>query len=412
MVALASAPSRLELLPPVTLLIAAVLIALAWALSVVLSKFRIPEILGFLGLGFAFGAHGLNIFHFSFASTGVGTVIALAASIILYECGRGLDISRLQASWRSLLLLVTVGVCLTAGLSALAAHLAFAWDWGAAVLLGAVIAATDPAAVIPVMRQPGMPKRVSQIAQAESALNDATGAMLTVVTIRVLQSAAPTVHDTLVSFGIMGLGGIGIGVVVAAMTAWLAHSERLGELDLGAHNQQVVELITVLIAYGLATYLGSSGYMAAFAAGLVHGRTLTRAPYATQPFFSTLSFLSRLAVFVMLGATFDAAGVVVPLLPTLAFVAFFVVVVRPIAVLSSVWADRAPRWSLREILLLSWVRETGVISAALAANVAALAIPNAEAIVAKTTAVILLTIVLQGTTTGILARRLHFGAAS
>ena len=407
MVALASTTSGLELIPAVTLLIAAVVITLAWVLSVVLSRFHIPDIIGFLVLGFAFGTFGLGIFHLSFALTGVGTIIALAASVILYECGRGLDLSRLRESWRSLMLLVTIGVCITAGLSAIAAHLAFAWDWQTAVLLGVILAATDPAAVIPVMRQSGVPERISQVAQAESALNDATGAMLTVVTIRILQSAAPTIQDTLATFAIMGLGGIAIGVVIAGVTAWVAHGERFGDVDLGAHNQQVVELITVLLAYGLATYVGSSGYMAAFAAGLVHSRTVTRAGYSTKPFFSTISFLSRLAVFVMLGATFDPVKLASPLFATLAFVAAFMIIVRPIAVLSSIWADRAPKWNWREIVMLSWVRETGIIPAALAANVAALAIPNAEVIVAKTTAVILLTIVVQGSTTSILARRLR-----
>lgn len=394
-----------------TLILIAGLLTLAWILSIGSVRFRIPDVLGFLMLGVAFGAYGLRIVHVSFATPGVGTLIAVAASVILYECGRGLELDALRSSWRGLMLLVTGGVLVTSGLVAIAARAAFHWDWQTAILLGAVVSATDPAAVIPVMRQAGVAKRVSNVAQAESALNDATAAILTVVTLQIVLSGSLSVPSAISSFAVMGLGGIAIGVIIATITSWVVHSERFGALDLGAHNQQVLEFITVLLTYGIATYLGSSGYMAAFAAGLVHARTITRAAYSTQPFFSTISFFARLAIFVVLGATFNPGAAILPVLATVGFLAAFMLVVRPVAVFGSLWVDRHPPWSLKQLLMLSWVRETGVISAALAANVAALAIPNAEAILAKTTAAIVATIVVQGLTTGIVARALGVTSA-
>lgn len=389
------------------LLVVGALLALAWITSIVLARFRIPDILGFLALGMVLGSFGLGIVHVSLTGNGIGTIIALAASVLLYEGGRGLDIVHLRPAWRGLMLLVTSGVMVTAGLAAVAARLAFHWDWQTAILLGAVIAATDPAAVIPIMRQALIADRISNIAQAESALNDATGAMLTLVTIGIIRQGTLNAPAALSAFTFMGLGGIAIGIAIAALAAWIAHGERFRELDLGAHNQQVIELITVLLTYGVATYLGSSGYMAAFTAGLVHSRTITRAAYSTKPFFSTISFLSRAAIFVILGATFNPHDAAFPLLATLLFIVVFMCIIRPIAVFSSLLPDRKAKWTLRELLMLSWVRETGVIPAALAANIAVLALPNAESIVAKTAAVIFVTVVVQGLTTGSLARRLH-----
>ncbi|MBV8424684.1 MAG: cation:proton antiporter [Candidatus Eremiobacteraeota bacterium] len=394
-----------------TLLVVAGLLTLAWILSIGSIRFRVPDVLGFLVLGIVFGEFGLRVIHVNPATPVVGTIIGIAASVILYECGRGLDLEHLRASWRGLMLLVTGGVLVTSGLSAIAAHAIFGWDWQTAILLGTVLAATDPAAVIPVMRHAGVAARVSNVAQAESALNDATGAILAVVTLQIVQSGTLSVPATISSFAIMGLGGLGIGIAVAAITAWVAHGEHFGALDLGAHNQQVIELITVLLTYGIATYVGSSGYMAAFAAGVVHSRTITRAAYSTQPFFSTLSFFARLAVFVILGANFNPGAAVFPVVATIGFLLAFMLVIRPIAVFSSLWADRDPPWRLNELLMMSWVRETGVISAALAAGVAALAIPNAEAIVAKTAVVIVATVVIQGLTTGTVARALGEASA-
>jgi cell volume regulation protein A len=390
-----------------TLLVLASLLTLAWILSVALARIRVPDILGFLALGVLFGPVGLHALNVSFSQTGIGTGIAVAASVLLYEGGRGLDFAQLRPAWRGLMFLVTGGVVITAGLSAAAAHAAFAWDWQAAVLLGVVIACTDPAAVIPVMRQVRMSPRVSNFAQAESALNDATAAILTLVTIEVIRNGNVNAPAALWTLLYMGIGGIVVGVVIAAATAWIAHGDRFRELDLGAHNQQVIELITILLTYVVATHLGTSGYMAAFAAGLVHSRTVSKAPYSTQPFFSTASFLARLAVFVLLGATFDPRAAAVPVAATVAFVAVFMFVVRPLVVFGSLLPDRRPRWTIGELLMLSWVRETGVIPAALAANIAALALPNAAAIVAKTTAVIIVTVIVQGVTTGPLARRLR-----
>ncbi len=262
-----------------------------------------------------------------------------------------ISIASISASaWRSLLLLVTAGVAITAGLAAFASHVAFGWDWPTAVLFGTIIAATDPAAVIPVMRQSGVSQRISNVAQAESALNDVIGAVLTIFALAIVQG---------------------------------------GHLSPPA----AVSTVAVTLLYG-----------AAFVAGLAHRGE-------KQPVFSALTFVARFVVFFILGAALHPGVMAFPLVATVLFAATFMLVIRPAAVFMSLWADRVHRWNLRELLVLSWVRETGVISAALAANLAALAIPNADAIVAKTTAVIVATVVIQGLTTGALARALRVANA-
>jgi potassium/hydrogen antiporter len=306
---------------------------------------KIPDVLGFLLAGIVLGDEGLHVVHIPLSSQATGIVIALAASVILYECGHDLDRALLASAWRSLLLLVSAGVIITAGLAAYASHLAFGWNWQTAVLFGTIVAATDPSAVIPVMRQSGVSRRISNVAQGESALNDVIGAVLTIFALAVVQG---------------------------------------GRLSPPA----AISTAAVTLLYG-----------AAFVAGLAHRGE-------KQPVFSVLTFVARFVVFFVLGAALHPGAAAFPLLATGLFAAAFMLVIRPAAVFMSLWADRVHRWNLRELLLLSWVRETGVISAALAANLAALAVPNADSIVAKTTAVIVATVVIQGLTTGWLARAL------
>ncbi len=314
------------------------------------ARLKFPDVLGFLLAGFVLGDAGLRVIHIPLASQGSGIAIALAASVILYECGHDLDREHLGTAWRSLLLLVTLGVIITAGLAALAAHVAFGWDWPTAVLFGTIIAATDPAAVIPVMRQSGVSQRISNVAQAESALNDVIGAVLTIFALAIVQS---------------------------------------GHLSPVA----TVSTVAVTLLYG-----------AAFVAGLAHRGE-------RQPLFSALTVVARCVVFVILGAALNPGAATFPLLATGLFAAAFMLLIRPAAVFASLWPDRVHRWNLRELLMLSWVRETGVMSAALAANIVALSVPNAESIVAKTTAVIVATVVIQGLTTGTFARVLGVASA-
>lgn len=311
---------------------------------------KFPDVLGFLLVGFVLGDAGLRVIHLSLSSQASGVVIALSASVILYECGHDLDREHLGTAWRSLMLLVTAGVLITAGLAAFASHLAFGWDWPTAVLFGTIVSATDPAAVIPIMRQSGVLQRISNVAQAESALNDVIGAVLTILALAIVQA---------------------------------------GRLSPPA----ALSTVAVTFLYG-----------AAFAAGLAHRGE-------KQRLFSVLTLAARFVVFVMLGATMKPTAAAFPLQATVLFAAAFMLLIRPIAVFATLWADRVHRWSLRELLMLSWVRETGVMSAALAANVTALAIPNAEQIVAKTTAVIVATVVIQGFTTSTLARLLRVVSA-
>jgi cell volume regulation protein A len=311
---------------------------------------KFPDVLGFLAIGFVLGDAGLRVIHIPLASQASGVLIALAASVILYDCGHDLDREHLGSAWRSLVLLVTVGVVITAGLAALASHVAFGWDWPTAVLFGTIIAATDPAAVIPILRQSGVSQRISNVAQAESALNDVIGAVLTIFALAIVQS---------------------------------------GHMN----SASAVSTVAVTLLYG-----------AAFVAGLAHRGE-------RQRIFSALTVVARCIVFVLLGAALNPGTAAFPLVATALFAAAFMLLIRPAAVFASLWADRVHRWDLRELLMLSWVRETGVMSAALAANVVALAVPNAESIVAKTTAVIVATVVIQGLTTGTFARALGVASA-
>jgi cell volume regulation protein A len=123
-------------------------------------------------------------------------------------------------------------------------------------------------------------------------------------------------------------------------------------------------------------------------------------------FVATTAFLMRSFIFILLGAQVDFRLMNSHLFGGVIVVVIFMLVARPLAVFACAWPDRRARWSIQELLFMCWTRETGVIPAALAGLLVGLNAPGAQIIAAVTFIAILMTILIQATTTRWLARRL------
>jgi cell volume regulation protein A len=159
--------------------------------------------------------------------------------------------------------------------------------------------------------------------------------------------------------------------------------------------------------------LGGSGYLAAFIMGLIVGnmeflRLGQHDEHAVlfEGFVSEVSEIAVLLVFVTLriNMPFDALNEY--LLGGLVVMAVFIFVARPLTVLACLLPDRHGRWTRNELIFLSWCRETGVIPAALAGLLLAQDVPGAEIAVSIVALAVCVTLLLQATTAGPLARRL------
>ncbi len=339
-------------------------------------------------------------------------ILIFGASYILFDGGAALRFSVLKNVWITITALATFGVLITAAITGLAAHWALGLTPVVALLLAAVIAATDPATLVPVFRQVKIRDRVAQTVMSESAFNDATSAILTFAVL-----AAAGGHGESSTVGaIAGLlwqagAGIAVGGLLGYLSALVIAHERHGAL---AGYASVVSLTAVALGWLGADFLHASGFMAVFVCGIVIGNK-DAFGFSMKPaderqleaFILTSSFIARVFIFILLGSQVDfalvrehwAGGVIV--------VAVLMLVARPAAVFACALPDRRARWTWREMLFMCWTRETGVVPGALAGMLLGMGAPGAPVIAAVTFIAILMTILIQATTTRWVAARLR-----
>jgi potassium/hydrogen antiporter len=394
-----------------TLLSCGLVLAVGTLAALLAQKIRIPDVAVFLVVGIAIGPQALGFVDIRADSALNQIILLFGASYILFDGGASLRFHVLKRVWITIVVLATVGVLVTAGITALAAHYIFGIPPIVALLLGATLASTDPATLVPIFRQVRIRDRVAQTVMSESAFNDAMAAILTFGVLAVATgsgefSLANSIFDLLKQAVI----GIVAGVVLGYLAALLIAHEKWAFL---AEYAPVVTLVAVIGAYFAATGLEASGFMAVFVFGIVLGNKeafgfAMEAGEAQKldEFVLTTAFIMRLFIFILLGAQVDFALMGRYWLGGVVVVTVLMLMARPATVFLCAWPDRRARWSFAELLFMCWTRETGVIPAALAGLLLGIKAPGAPMIASVTFIAILMTILIQAPTTRWLGRRL------
>ncbi len=394
-----------------TLMSCGVILAIGTVTGLLAQKIRIPDVAVFLLGGMLIGPAGLHLIDIKADSALNQIILLFGASYILFDGGASLRFSVLKHCWITIVVLATAGVVVTGAITSVAAYYVLGVPVMVALLLGSALASTDPATLVPIFRQVNIRERVAQTVVSESAFNDATGAILTFGVLAVAMGSGEfSLTSSLLDLIKQSLIGIAAGAVLGYLAALLIAHERWSFL---AEYAPVVTLAAVIGAYFAADGLQASGFMAVFVFGMMLGNKnsfgFRMEPGEAQKlddFVQTTAFIMRLFIFLLLGAQVDFAlmgqyatgGVIV--------VAIFMLVARPIAVFVCAAPDRRARWSRNELLFMCWTRETGVIPAALAGLLLGMKAPGAQVIASITFIAILMTILIQATTTEWLGRRL------
>jgi cell volume regulation protein A len=394
-----------------TLLSCGLILAVGTLGGLLAQKIRIPDVAVFLVAGIAIGPHALGLVHIREDSALNQIILLFGASYILFDGGAALRLSVLRQVWITIVVLATVGVVITAAITGIAAHYILGAPLIVALLLGATLAATDPATLVPIFRHLRIRDRVAQTVISESAFNDAMGAIVTFGVLAVAMGAEDfSFAASLLDLVKQSIIGIVAGIALGYLAALLIAHEKWGFL---AEYAPVVTLVAVIGAYFAATGLQASGFMAVFVFGIMLGNKETfgfamRADetQGLAEFVLTTAFIMRLFIFILLGTQVDFALVGRYWLGGVAVVTVLMLVARPLTVFLCAWPDRRARWSFREMLLMCWTRETGVIPAALAGLLLGLKAPGAQMIASVTFIAILMTILIQAPTTEWLGRRL------
>jgi potassium/hydrogen antiporter len=343
-------------------------------------------------------------------------ILVLGSVLILFDGGRNIRLSGLRSVWLTVTLLSVPGVLVTCGLVAAAVHLFLGLPWLYALLLGAIISSTDPATLIPVFKQVRIRTKVRETVESESAFNDATGSILTFSILAViLGTKEVSIASGVLDFAKTALGGLAVGAAIGYVMSYMTAHLKLGFLR---DYATIAMVVTALGAYLAGDLLGVSGFMAAFTAGLIWGNAGTFKLHMHDKlhemghFTENITVLMRMLIFILLGSQVNFTVIYNNLWPSLAVIAIFMFVARPLTVLISALPDRKARWTWRELIFMFWVRETGVIPAALSGMVVGRGVAHSDVIASVTFLAVLLTILLQASTTAFTARKLGLEESS
>jgi CPA1 family monovalent cation:H+ antiporter len=324
-----------------------------------------------------------------------GNVILLAfVPGLVFEAALTLDLAELRRRILPIGLLATVGVAVTVVLIGALTHLTLGFSWASGMLLGAILAATDPIAVITLLRRLKAPAGLAAILEGESLFNDGTGVAVFSAVLATILSGAPSFSDAAIRFVAITLGGTAIGLAVGFLGLALLRFAEDAPLEI---------LATLVIAYG--SYLAAdlahcSGIVAVVVAGIVVARYGSQIGRLHGPqllgFWNLLAFVLNAMLFILVGAALPAWTLLpVASLVLVAYVIMLVTRAVPVYGLLGLAAFRPPPipWRWRHVTFWSGLR--GALAVALALSVAGLAgVDSRVSVVAY--GVVLLSLLVQG----------------
>ncbi|MEO5656664.1 MAG: potassium/proton antiporter [Nitrospiria bacterium] len=362
---------------------------------------NVPALLFFIAIGMFAGSEGFGGIVFeNYALTRDVGLVALA--LILFAAGLDTRPRAFGLAIRSAASLATLGVVLTALVTAAFVRWWFGWTWLEGLLLGSIVASTDAAAVFLVLRQnrAKLTKPVESVLEVESGINDPMSVFLTIAITALLTTAEPISAQRVLADFVMQMGaGILVGVSFGAGGAWMLNRIRLDSSGL----YPVLTLAVGLGTFTLTNVIGGSGLLAVYLAGLMIGRRLAVFQRLILGFHDALAWLMQIVMFVALGLLSFPSRLWSVAEPGLILSAVVMLLARPAAVFVSLLGSRL---GLREQLLISWVGLRGAVPIILATFPVLAGLPNGPAIFNLIFFVVVTSVLFQGTTVSWAARGL------
>lgn len=381
------------------LLAAAGLVLLAIAGAAVTRQAGPALLLIFLVIGMLAGEEGPGRIAFHAHDTAY-LFGSLALALILFDGGLGTKLRRLRSVLRPALSLATLGVLITAGITAVAAHYLFGLGWVEAALMGAIVSSTDAAAVLMLIagRDIKARPRVATTLEAESGFNDPMAVILVATFVAWLtgQGAPDPLTATF---------SIAWAIVAGGLLGWfggrtIAYVERKIGLPIGLYP--IFASAAAVFLFAFTEVVGGSGFLAAYLAGVsMASAPKRRAAEATARFSDGLAWIAQIGLFLMLGLLVTPSHAAEVALPALGIAFVLILIARPVAVLICLAPER---FRLNERAFIGWMGLRGAVPIFLGAFPVLAGVENANLYFSAAFAVVIASLVIQGWTAGPVAR--------
>lgn len=358
----------------------------------------------FIGIGMLAGSDGPGGLAFDNFDT-AKSVGNIALAFILFAGG-------LESTWASVrpvlwrgLSLSTVGVAVTFGLVGAFAHFVLGLPWTVGLLLGAIVASTDAAAVFGVLRSSGarLKHRVSQLLELESGTNDPVAAFLTIAMTEVAMRPATSLWEFVPRLLVEMPLGVAVGLASGTAAATVMNRIRLEYVGL----YSVITVSTVLFAFGGSTLIHANPYLAVYVAGLTMGSRNFLHRQAILQFHDAIAWITQIVMFVVLGLLVYPSRLPGVAGPGLAVALFLIFVARPAAVFASL---AFTRMKARSKLFISLAGLRGAVPIIFATFPALAGVPQAQLLFDLVFFIVITSVVVQATLMRPMAVRLKVAA--
>ena len=372
-------------------LIAAVLLLSALASGLVeRAPISFPMI--FLFLGVALGSNGLGVLDINARDPTLAIIATGSLALVLFLDGVRLRIDELGADWRTPALALGPGTLLTIGVISGAAYLLLNVSGTRALLLGAILASTDPVVVRDVTRDKRIPRSVRRALGVEASTNDVVVLPVVLVLIAILTNEASSALGWLAFVARLLLLGPAAGIIVGVAGAWLMSSADR-RWAIRREHQALYGIGLVLAAYFAGDILRGDGFLAAFAAGVAITVFNFELCDCFLEYGEVTAEMLMLLAFVLFGAVLSTELNRAPLLATLVFAVIVIGVARPLAM---GLALRHANMSGLARAFIAWFGPRGLASLLLALLVVEANAPDSERLLAITGLVVMVSVVTHG----------------
>ncbi len=374
------------------LIILSIFLVFSVTASKISDRFGIPSLLLFLILGMLAGSEGIGGIYFD--NPIVAQSIGLfALMIILFSGGLDTEWEKVKPVLKPAITLSTLGVLLTSLTLGIAAKYLLKVSLLEGLLIGAITSSTDAAAVFALLRAKGvkLKNRISALLELESGSNDPMAVFLTLGIIQIIQNEEFLFFQLVAFFLQQMVIGAVIGGIAGILIITIVKRIRLGYEGL----YSVLVLGLVMMTFGLTNKLGGSGFLAVYIAGLIMGSHQFENKHRICHFFDGMAWLMQVCMFLTLGLFVFPSELIPIAIPAIFLALLLMIIARPLSVIICMFPYE---FNNLEKLFVSWVGLRGAVPIILALYPKIEQMENGNRIFNLVFFVVLLSVLLQGTT--------------